>query len=343
MKLGFIGLGKLGMPCAEVMAQKYTVYGYDIMPKKSENIFICTKLDELCFNSSVIFIALPTPHEEGYDGSTPSDTLPPKDFDYTALKDCLNTINPLCDENKIIVIISTVLPGTMRRELCPLIQRSPIVYNPYLIAMGTVKWDMIHPEMIIIGTEHADEKLSQRIIDIYQPLIAENTRFVKGTWEETESIKIFYNTFISAKLSLVNMIQDVAERLGNVNVDIVCDALKYSTHRITGPAYMKAGLGDGGPCHPRDNIALRYLADRLNLGYDLFGAIMESREKQAKNLADKLCSYGSPVVILGSSYKPGVTYTDGSFSLLVGYYVVKNGYEVFFDNHPHKNTIYIYI
>jgi UDPglucose 6-dehydrogenase len=73
-------------------------------------------------------------------------------------------------------------------------------------------------------------------------------------------MKIFYNTFISNKISLVNMIQDVAVKLGNMNVDRVTTALTKSTQRITGPAYMRAGMGDGGACHPRDNIALRWLA-----------------------------------------------------------------------------------
>ena len=84
------------------------------------------------------------------------------------------------------------------------------------------------------------------------------------------------------------MIQDVAEKIGNMNVDVVTGALERSTYRILGPAYMKAGMGDGGGCHPRDNIALRYMAEKLDLKYDLFDAIMEAREKQAMNMANKL-------------------------------------------------------
>ena len=81
-------------------------------------------------------------------------------------------------------------------------------------------------------------------------------------------------TNLSAKLSLVNMIQDVAEKQGNINVDVVTDALKDSDQRIMGPRYMTAGMGDGGACHPRDNIALRLMSENLGLGYDLFDAIM---------------------------------------------------------------------
>ena len=61
------------------------------------------------------------------------------------------------------------------------------------------------------------------------------------------------------------MIQDVAERLGNMDVDVVTKALAKSTQRIISAKYMKAGMGDGGTCHPRDNIALRYLANKYNI------------------------------------------------------------------------------
>ena len=146
-----------------------------------------------------------------------------------------------------------------------------------------------------------------------------------GSWEEVEAIKIFYNTFISAKLSLVNMIQDVAVKLGNMNVDVVTNALANSTKRITSGKYMKPGMGDGGPCHPRDNIALRFLAKKLDLHYDLFSAIMESREIQAKNMAKEILKYGNVVYFTSDSYKEGTQLTDGSYSLLVQHYVRELG------------------
>jgi UDPglucose 6-dehydrogenase len=121
------------------------------------------------------------------------------------------------------------------------------------------------------------------------------------------------------------MIMDVAEKNGNMNTDVVTGALERSTYRILGPAYMKAGMGDGGGCHPRDNIALRYMAKEYDLGYDLFDAIMKSRELQAKNIAKKLIELHNesklPIVILGESYKPGVPYVDGSYSKLIAHYL----------------------
>ena len=175
------------------------------------------------------------------------------------------------------------MPGIVRSELSKLITNNYLVYNPYLIAMGSVAWDMLHPEMIIMGnkTGKKDNKI-KKLLKFYKTIIENNPRYEFGTWDEAECIKIFYNTFISAKISLVNMIQDVSLKLGNINVDVVTDALKNSTQRIMGPKYMTAGMGDGGACTPRDNIALRYLAKKLSLGYDLFDAIMDSREKASK-------------------------------------------------------------
>jgi UDPglucose 6-dehydrogenase len=106
-----------------------------------------------------------------------------------------------------------------------------------------------------------------------------------------------------------------------------------------GPGYMKPGMGDGGACHPRDNIALRYLAERLDLGYDLFDAVMYSREVQAKNMAQRLVELASagagmvppiPVIIVGKAYKPLVPYEAGSSSMLVGHYVSEMGAELYY-------------
>jgi UDPglucose 6-dehydrogenase len=128
------------------------------------------------------------------------------------------------------------------------------------------------------------------------------------------------------------MIQDFALKIGNINVDIVTNALARSTMRIMGPKYMTAGMGDAGACHPRDNIALRWLAQEYEVGYDLFDTIMHAREIQAKNLALFLVNEAKkanlPIVIHGKAYKPDVPYCIGSYSPLVGYYIEQAGLPV---------------
>jgi UDPglucose 6-dehydrogenase len=331
--IGFIGLGKLGLDCAEVFAQHYTVRGYDTGERTSTSVIIAP-LEQVVHHSDWLFVAVPTPHADGYDGSTPSSHLEPRDFGHDAVIEVLNKINHLAQSPKKIVLISTVLPGTTRSRFVDLLDaRHQFLYNPYLIAMGSVKWDMVNPEMVIIGTCDGDRsQLAQELIDLYRPVMSNDPRYVVGTWEEAESVKIFYNTFISAKVGLANMIQDFAMRIGHINVDVVTDALAASTMRIMGPKYMTAGMGDAGACHPRDNIALRWLAQEYDLGYDLFDTIMRARELQAKNLADFLCGLAvtrcCPVVIHGKAYKPDVPYCIGSYSTLVGHYIQERRFAV---------------
>jgi UDPglucose 6-dehydrogenase len=196
--------------------------------------------------------------------------------------------------------------------------------------MGTVEFDFYNPEMIMIGTKNglAGNSCSIKthsLSNFYKRICDNNPRIETGTWEEVESMKIFYNTFISNKISLVNMIQDVAVKLGNMNVDRVTEALAKSTQRITGHAYMKAGMGDGGACHPRDNIALRWLAKDLGLGYDLFESIMTARERQAENMAREILKYGKNICFSSDSYKSGTDLVDGSYSLLVQHYIEQLG------------------
>jgi UDPglucose 6-dehydrogenase len=331
MKIGFIGLGKLGLDCAEVMAEKYTVHGYDIYPRTSNMVKICATPEEMIDNSDWIFIAVQTPHAEGYDGSVPSSHMEPRDFGHDAVKDAITMVNQFATEPKKIVLISTVLPGTTRRHFYSMLNSEhQFLYNPYLIAMGSVKWDFANPEMVMIGTETGDPSEMEDLIELYRPLMKNNPRYVTGTWDECESIKIFYNTFISAKVGLVNMIQDFALKIGNINVDVVTDALAQSTMRIMGPKYMTAGMGDSGACHPRDNIALRWLAKEYDIGYDMFDTIMGAREVQAKNLADFLVANanGKPIVIHGKAYKPDVPFCIGSYSTLIGFYVEEQGLTV---------------
>ncbi len=337
MKVGFIGLGKLGRDAAEVLAEKHDVTGYD--PNIDVPGLSGTQ-EQACKGKDVVLIAVQTPHIPAYDGKDPTSHLPPRDFDYSYIIEATKQVDALVDKGTLISVISTMLPGTVRKEIQPLVQNGQFIYNPYLIAQGTVKWDMRNPEMIMIGTEDGEESLAVDMLhDLYNPILEKEVRYELGTWEEIEALKVFYNTFISTKLALVNMIQDTAMNVGHMNVDVVTKALANSTQRIMGPSYMKAGFGDGGGCHPRDNIALRVLNERYDYGYDLFDAIMKAREEQARNMAKYCVSFKMPVVILGRGFKPGVEQTAGSPSLLVGWYIKKlTTNEVYYDHAPDEGA-----
>ena len=328
-KIGFIGLGKLGMPCAEAIRKKgFHVAGYDIEHKSSDLVEIRDSIEDVCRDRDIVFVATPTPHEEGYDGREPTSHKEPKDFNYESVIKVLTKCNKHMGSTQTLVLISTVLPGTIRKQFEPIMTNTKLLYNPYLIAMGSVADDMINPEMIMIGTkkgEYATAYRAQHLESFYNQVCDNFPRIEFGTWEEIEAMKIFYNTFISNKIALVNMIQDVAHKLGHVDVDKVTQALAKCTQRIVGPAYMKAGMGDGGACHPRDNIALRWLAKELDLGYDLFEGIMTAREQQAETMAKAILTHGNNIWFSSDSYKPGTELVDGSYSLLLQYYVKKHG------------------
>jgi len=327
MNITMIGLGKLGLPVAEVMAQHHDVRGYDVdVNIQSTSVDIKLSWAEAVRHAQIIFVAVPTPHAPEYGGETPSSHLEPKDFDYTALKSALINIRTWAHATALIVNISTVLPGTLRPMITELGLTDRFCYNPYLIAMGTVAQDFIHPDIMMLGfdcwptAQHQSQ--ARTLTEFYNSIQHNNKHITVGTWEECECIKIFHNTYISAKVGIANMIADVTQRIGHANPTVIAEALRHAD-RITSAQYMEPGMGDGGPCHPRDNIALSWLAHELELGYDLFHDIMDAREQQAALVADALCQHHLPIIIMGRSFKPNTDLDDGSSALLVAHYCVE--------------------
>ncbi len=179
MKVGFIGLGKLGLPCAEAIAQKgHDVTGYDVVERTSDYVKVRSSIKECVWDRDIVFIAVPTPHNRDYDGSYPTSHLDPKDFEYDIVKQCVQDTDRHLNNRQLLVLISTVLPGTVRNHIVPLIQNSRFVYNPYLIAMGSVAWDMVNPEMVMIGTE--DGSLTgdaKELVDFYKTIMEFKPRY----------------------------------------------------------------------------------------------------------------------------------------------------------------------
>jgi UDPglucose 6-dehydrogenase len=155
-------------------------------------------------------------------------------------------------------------------------------------------------------------------------------RLFRTTVETAEAIKVFYNCAISAKIVLANTIMEVCHKTG-ADCDRVIDALSMATDRVISPKYLRGGMGDGGACHPRDGLAMSWLARRLDLSYDLMGEMMQAREAQTGWLADLAAHYagltGLPVVILGKAYKPHSDLTSGSPALLLAQLLDDRGHE----------------
>jgi UDPglucose 6-dehydrogenase len=187
MKVAMIGCGKLGLPCAEVMSQHYDVVGYDVVKDPAAQIPLLDTIKDAVEHRDLIFVAVPTPHDPVYGGSKPIASLPSKDFDYSIVQQVLTEINKHVNKTQLVVLISTVLPGTVRVHLEPCITNARFIYNPYLIAMGSVKWDMVNPECLIIGTadgSHTGD--AQVLIDFYRPVMENTPQINVGTWDEAD-------------------------------------------------------------------------------------------------------------------------------------------------------------
>ena len=339
MNIGFMGLGKLGLPCALAVEMRgHKVVGYDPSPDVKKildtkklpykeiwaqdyldktNIKIKT-VEEVVKHSDIIFVPIQTPHGDKFEGTTriPDER---EDFDYNYLIDGLTQLDyELFQQKKetVVVVISTVLPGTIRRDIKPLLSKyTKLCYNPFFIAMGTVMEDFLRPEIILFGVD--DDKAAQKAKKFYRTI--NHAPFYETTIENAELIKVAYNTFIGTKIAYVNTLMEMCHHLPNTNVDEVMNGLKMCNKRIISDKYLSGGMGDGGGCHPRDNIALSWLSDELGLKFNWFDNIMKQREVQTEWLADMIEkeSNGLPITILGKSFKPQTNITTGSPSILL--------------------------
>ena len=351
MNIGFLGLGKLGLPVSLAVEDKgHKIFGYDISKQtiddiKNRNIryreewvdkylpntkLEITNINDLVKKSEIIFVPIQTPHDPKYEGIT---RIPEKriDFNYTFLKSGIKDLSQAIEKNgvdKVVIIISTVLPGTIRSQIKPLLgKHTKLCYNPFFIAMGSTIRDFLHPEFILFGVD--DEQAAIKAQNFYKTIC--NSPFYKTTIENAELIKVSYNTMISTKISFVNTIMEACHHLPNTNIDEVTNGLKLATRRLISDAYLTGGMGDGGGCHPRDNIALSHLSQKLNLSYDWFDSIMKQREKQTDWLAKLVIdnSNNRQINILGKSFKPETNLILGSPSLLLENILKENGKKVF--------------
>lgn len=350
--VGWVGLGKLGLTCALALAhsshENVFIHGYDVSDRPAKILagevepFQEANIDQLLQanhddphiwthksieslvaaleHNGIVFVSAPTPHSPKYGGETEPPAWDTKDFEYGYL---ISAVRNICNEAKrqqkyiTLVIISTVLPGTSHKHLIPLTNPYvSFVYNPFFIAMGTTFHDFVDPEFVLLGSSDANAVL--RVSELYQTVHDRPIRPMSV--ESAELTKVAYNTFISMKIVFANTVMEICQKTG-ADADEVCGTLAQADQRITSGAYMYAGMGDGGGCHPRDNIAMAHLAEKLSLHADPFTFVTDARTGQSDWLAEVVQSWheltGLPVVVLGAAYKPESNLTLGSPALLL--------------------------
>jgi len=353
MNIGMIGLGKLGLPCLLAIEDKtdHSIYGFDVSPETINNIKnrkvnywehgvndllakskikVTNSIEELIDKCEIIFVAVQTPHDPLFEGRTPVPASR-KDFNYSYLIDVAEEIkqalSKLPDKNPLVVVISTVLPGTMRTNIIPVLKsvRKNIrfAYNPFFIAMGTTVNDFLNPEFILIGAEdHSDALFLEKFYNFI------NAEKILMDIESAELTKVAYNTFIGFKIVFANTIAEITELRGG-DPDVITNALSKANGRLMSSAYMRAGMGDGGGCHPRDQIAMSWLAKESKLSTDLFEYLATARDSQTEtqaNLVKQLAQeHNLPVAILGVAYKANSPLEIGSPARLLEYYLIEKG------------------
>lgn len=346
--VGVVGLGKLGLPLAVTLAFKgHRVLGFDRDPRRMSVGALSpseltidgslpllsaidgdlplnfTSLQHVVNDSECVLIAVETPHLPEFEGITP---LPKsrEDFNYESLCMALNQAIELAERPLEIGIISTVMPGTMRARLLPIANGHRLVYCPQFIAMGTVARDVCFPEFLLFGTHDQRPQIVREVFEHVSsaPIFAVSL-------ETAELTKVIYNTHISMKVAVSNTVQHLSERVGAFAPDVFA-ILRAADRRLCSTAYIGPGMGDGGPCHPRDNIALSWLTRQVSSeSADIFDAILLARQAYVEWLAYLFVDAASsrPLIILGAGYKPGARIKTGSSTLLLAHMLTSMGRE----------------
>lgn len=331
MRVGWLGLGKVGSCCSLVLADAgHTVTGYDPVAKgpvkipageqvppgfpASPGVTLAGSPHDVVAASDIVFVCVQTPHEPGYGGDSPAPEQR-RDFEYAYLvQACRDVCASAARLDKYIslVVVSTVLPGTMDRLIRPLAgYHVTLVYSPVLISLGTTIRDFTSPPVVIAGADREThlEPLRRTYGAVH------GARFAFSGFATAELAKVAWNACLSMRITFANMLAEIAHATGG-DVDEVTGLLEDAYSRS-----VRAGMGDGGPCRPRDLIALSWLSERLGLSFDLPGMLVKAREAQSQGLAELAMRYfrltGLPLMILGTSYKPGTKLEDGSPALLL--------------------------
>jgi UDPglucose 6-dehydrogenase len=334
VRVAVVGLGKLGAPLAAVLASKgNAVTGIDANPDvvrllndgrapveepglqalvtgSRERLGATTELERAA-EAELTVLLVPTPSDER--GA----------FSNAFLLDAIEGLGAGLagrDAYHIVVVASTVMPGSCEAVLRPALERASgrrvgeslgLCYSPEFIALGNVIRDMLEPDMVLIG--ESDTRAGDALEGLYAGVCENDPPFRRMSLVNAELTKIAVNTYVTMKISYANTLADMCERLSGADVDRVTDALGLDT-RIGGK-YLRGAIAYGGPCFPRDNKAFAMLARDLGTDAPLAEATDAVNDAQTKRLARIVVSHlgdGNSVGILGLSYKPDTGVVEDS-------------------------------
>ncbi len=346
-----VGLGKLGASMAAAIASRgHRVIGVDVIPAAVEAVNaghapvqetaleetiaahrerISATLDyaEAVHQSEATFVVIPTPSAP--DGS----------FDIKYAREAFAGIGRALRDKSgyhLVVMTSTVLPGATRYGLIPLLEEHSgkragvdfgVCYSPEFIALGSVIRDFLHPDFTLIG--EYDERSGDALEAAYAGILANQAPAARMSIENAELAKVAVNTYVTTKITFANMLAEICDRLPGGDVDAVTRALGMDS-RI-GARYLTGALGYGGPCFPRDNQALSFIARAVGSDAPIADATDRTNRSLPAALAQRALDGiedGARVAVLGLSYKPASHVVEESQGLALANAMAAAGAQV---------------
>jgi len=309
--IGVIGVGWVGLVTAACFAEAgHPVVARDVVAEKvealrrgettihepgldgllvrnAERLTFTTDMSELLEGARVLFVCVDTPPTRSGDAD---------------LSRVRAVLRDLPGNDHVLVMKSTVPAGTgesIRRE------RPGLTYVscPEFLKEGTAVEDFMHPDRVVIGADPGDEEAGDAVARLYEPLGGE---IVRTDVASAEMIKLASNAFLATKISFVNEIANVCEEVG---ADVSEVARGMGLDQRIGSAFLRAGIGYGGSCFPKDVSALKMLAGNSGYHFQLLGAVIEVNELQKRRVVGKLQKHlgslaGKRVALLGLAFKP---------------------------------------
>ncbi len=350
-KVSVIGLGKLGASMAAAFASRgLDVIGVDVnqstidavnqgqapvqetnlgdlIAANKERIRATASHEDAVLNSDISFVIVPTPSDDRGSFSL--------QYAEWAFKEIGKAIGKKGSYHNV-VLTSTVLPGATRQALLPILEKESgkkagkdfgLCYSPEFIALGSIINDFLNPDFTLIG--ELDERSGQQLEDVYKSVMTNGAPAARMSLENAELTKISVNTFVTTKITFANMLAEICEKLPGGNVDVVTKALGMD-ERI-GRKYLTGSIGYGGPCFPRDNVALSFIAKQLGVKASLAETTDTANRSIAAKVADRLLPMvrkGGTVAVLGLSYKPFSHVTEESQGIYIAQHLSKHGLRV---------------
>ena len=341
MKVSIIGLGKLGMPMMAAIASRgIEVIGVDIRDDlvKAINAGECPTheigVSGMFFSHKAILRAKSDVSEAVLEADasfivvpTPLSTYQQR-FRNDALIEAVAAVGKVCKPGHLVVIVSTVMPGTMQTVIKPLLPVGTLLaYSPEFIALGSVIRNLLNPDWVLIGEDSPEA--GDQLEEFYKRVCLNNPPIIRMNTINAEIAKLAQNCFVTTKISFANSLAEICENVPGGDARTVLKAIGHD-QRVGAKALMP-GLGFGGPCFPRDNIAFQSFAKEFGAGAPLAVATQAVNQFLPERIAKAISSRLEPhstVAILGAAYKPNTDVIEESHAVHIGIHLVGMGHTV---------------